>query len=164
MVAFTDFECPFCARVNPTLDQLRAEYGARVRFVFKHFPLPIHPRAMLAHQAAIAAAAQGKFWEMHDRIFAAQQALDRATLVAHAKALGLDLPKFEHALDDPATQARIRADVDEGTRIGVQGTPTFVVNGRMFSGAQPYESFKAQVEQALGLVQSRRPPQDLATR
>jgi protein-disulfide isomerase len=164
IVAFSDFQCPYCASVNPTLDKLRAEYGGRVRVVFKHFPLPIHPRAMQAHQAAVAAQEQGKFWEMHDRIFAAQQSLDRATLVSHARELGLDVPKFERALDAAATQARIRADMAEGTRIGVQGTPTFVVNGRMFSGALPYESFKAQLEQAFDLVQSGARPRWLAAR
>ncbi len=161
LVAFSDFQCPFCARVVPTLEQLRSEYGDRVRVVFKHFPLPIHPQAMQAHQAALAAGEQGKFWEMHDRIFADQQSLGRESLIAHAKALGLNVAKFERALDSPELEKRIRADVEEGSRVGVRGTPTFVVNGRLFSGAQPYESFKAQIEQALA---AKPAPRELAAR
>jgi protein-disulfide isomerase len=111
--------------------------------------LPIHPQAREAHRAAVAAAEQGKFWEMHDAIFAQPAALDRAALARHAAALGLDGARFEKALDAPATDARVQADISEGQRIGVRGTPTFVINGRVFSGAQPYEAFKAQVEQAL---------------
>jgi protein-disulfide isomerase len=149
LVAFSDFQCPFCAQVTPVLERLQREYPRQLRIVFKHFPLPIHPQAREAHRAAVAAAEQGKFWEMHDAIFAQPAALDRAALARHAAALGLDGARFEKALDAPATDARVQADISEGQRIGVRGTPTFVINGRVFSGAQPYEAFKAQVEQAL---------------
>lgn len=149
VVEFADFQCPFCARVRGTLERLRSEYPEQVRVVFKHFPLEIHPEAMLAHRAAAAAAAQGRFWELHDRIFAAPGALDRASLVAYARALGLDLEAFERALDGPESEAAVRRDMAEGAALGVRGTPAFFINGRSLSGAQPYEAFRAQVELVL---------------
>lgn len=149
LVAFSDFECPFCARVVPTLEQLGAEYGDRLRVVFKHFPLPMHARAMDAHKAAVAAGEQGRFWEMHDRIFAAPQDLDPAHLRAHAEAIGLDLAAYDDAVAAPETETRIRADQAQGQQAGVRGTPSFVVNGRLFSGALPYEAFQSQVDEAL---------------
>ena len=149
VVAFVDFQCPFCARATETVDRLLDAYPDRVRLVFKHFPLPIHPQAARAHEAAQAAAAQGRFWEMHDRIFAAPERLDRAALVAHAEAIGLDPAAFEAALDAPETGAAVQRDVAEGRRVGVRGTPAFFVNGSLLSGAQPYEAFEARVEQAL---------------
>lgn len=149
VVEFADFQCPFCARVRGTLERLRSEYPEQVRVVFKHFPLEIHPESMLAHRAAAAAAAQGRFWELHDRIFAAPGALDRAGLLHHARALGLDLEAFERALDGPESEAAVRRDMAEGAALGVQGTPAFFINGRSLSGAQPYEAFRAQVELVL---------------
>lgn len=149
VVAFSDFQCPYCARVNPTLDQIREEYPEQVRVVFKHFPLPMHPQAMNAHKAAVAAAAQGKFWEMHDRVFAAPQAMDPASLREHAEAIGLDLARYDAAVASPETEARVRADMQQGSRVGVRGTPTFFVNGVQISGAQPFERFQVLIEQAL---------------
>jgi protein-disulfide isomerase len=149
LVEFTDFQCPFCARVTGTLDQLQREYPKQIRRVFKHFPLPMHPQSREAHRAAAAAGEQGKFWEMHEKIFAQPNAVDRKTLTSHASALALDVAKFEKALDSPQVEERVQDDIDEGQRIGVRGTPTFVINGRVFSGALPYEAFKAQVEQTL---------------
>jgi len=154
LVAFSDFECPFCARVTPTLTQLEEEYGDRLRVVFKHFPLPMHARAMDAHKAAVAAGEQGRFWEMHDRIFAAPQSLDPASLRAHAEAIGLDMAAYDAAVASPETEARIRGDLAQGQQAGVRGTPSFVVNGRLFSGALPYEAFKAQVDQALAQAEA----------
>jgi len=153
LVEFSDFQCPFCARVNPTLTQLKEEYGDQVRFVFKHFPLSIHPQAMAAHKASVAAAEQGKFWEMHDRIFANQRALDRATLVGYATDMDLDVAAFETALDSPEVQSRIDADMADGRDAGVRGTPAFVINGKLISGAQPYTAFKAEVDRALADVE-----------
>jgi protein-disulfide isomerase len=149
LVAFSDFECPFCAKVTPTLERLADEYGGRVRVVFKHFPLPMHARAIDAHKAAQAAALQDAFWPMHDRIFADPEALDPESLRAHAEALALDLAAYDAALASPELTARIQADVAEGQRVGVRGTPSFVVNGSLFSGALPYEAMKAHVDEAL---------------
>jgi protein-disulfide isomerase len=149
LVEFSDFQCPFCARVSPAIDQLQREYPKQVRRVFKHFPLPMHPQAREAHKAAVAAGEQGKFWEMHEKIFAQPNTLDRKTLVGHAGTLGLDVAKFEQAIDSPQVEARVQADITEGQRIGVRGTPTLVINGRVLPGALPYEALKAQVEQSL---------------
>ena len=149
LVEFSDFQCPFCANVTPLLVRLQREYPKNLRIVWKHFPLPMHAQARGAHRAAVAAGEQGKFWEMHDRIFARPGDLDRKTLENHARALGLDFAKFEKALDSPGVDAQIEDDISEGQSIGVRGTPTFVINGRVFSGALPYEAFKAQVEQSI---------------
>ena len=149
LVEFSDFQCPFCAKVTPMLERLQREYPKKLRVVFKHFPLPMHPQAREAHRASVAAGEQGKFWEMHDKIFAQPNALDRETLTSHARALGLDLAKFEKSLASKDVDERIQDDISEGQRVGVRGTPTFVINGRVVSGALPYEAFKAQVEQSL---------------
>jgi protein-disulfide isomerase len=149
IVAFSDFQCPYCSSVGPTLEQIRAAYPDRVRIVFKNFPLPMHAQAPAAHRAAMAAGAQGRFWEMHDRLFASQDKLDPASLREHAKALGLDLARYDADLASSELDQRLRSDQQQGTRIGVRGTPTFFVNGRMISGSQPFESFKTLIDQAL---------------
>src|SRR6185312_10750016 len=99
VVAFSDFQCPFCSRAVPTIHQLETEYGGKVKIVFKQFPLPFHDKAHLAAEAALAAHEQGKFWQMHDKLFANQQALDRPSLEKYAQELGLDMAKFRAALD-----------------------------------------------------------------
>ena len=149
IVAFSDFECPFCARVVPTLDRLAEAYGDRVRVVFKHFPLPMHPDAVAAHRAAAAAHAQGRFWAMHDRIFAAQSRLDPASLREHAEAIGLDLDRYDTDLASSEVRVKVEADLAQGRAAGVRGTPTFVVNGETVSGALPFETFRAHVDRAL---------------
>jgi protein-disulfide isomerase len=149
VVEFSDFQCPYCARVHPTMVKLLEEFPDQVQIAFKHYPLPNHPKAPLAHRAAIAAGQQDRFWEMHDLIFENQRALEREDLIAHAETLGLDLASFEVALDDEALGAQIEADIREGSEAGVRGTPAFFVNGRLLSGAQPYAAFKAAVEGAL---------------
>jgi protein-disulfide isomerase len=149
IVVFSDFQCPFCGRVNPTLEKLTKDYAGKVRVFFKHYPLPFHQDAPLASQAALAAGAQGKFWDMHDKLFANQQALKRPDLDRYAKELGLDEGKFKQALDSNAFKARIDADMALGSRVGVNGTPASFVNGRLVSGAQPYEAFKPIVDQEI---------------
>ncbi len=150
IVEFSDFQCPFCGRVGPTLNRIAKEYGDDVRIVFKHLPLRIHPKAPAAHAASQAAHEQGKFWEMHDKIFANQRALDDATFVAYATELGLDLDKFNADRKSAETKQRLDADTAEAAQLGVTGTPAFFVNGRFISGAQPYETFKALIDQELG--------------
>lgn len=149
IVEWADFECPFCASAAATMKQLLVDYPGQVRLVFKHNPLPSHPRAPLAHQAAMAAAAQGKFWEMHDRIFAAQNQLAREDLRSHAQELGLDLDAFDRLLDAPETSDAIRKDQVLAGRMGPMGVPAFFINGRFIAGAQPYELFRDRVEEAL---------------
>jgi protein-disulfide isomerase len=149
IVTFSDFQCPFCSRVVPTLNQIEKEYGAKVKVVFKNQPLPFHDKARLAAAAGLAANEQGKFWGMHDKMFANQQALDRASLERYAQELGLDVGKFKAALDSNKFEAQISADSAEGTRVGANGTPTFFINGRQLVGAQPFEQFKSVIDDEL---------------
>jgi protein-disulfide isomerase len=149
LVLFSDFQCGFCQRVNPTLAQLLERYPGKVRIVFKHFPIEGHDAAPLAHRASMAAHEQGKFWEMHDRIFANQRAMTRADLMAHAQALGLDMAKFTAAIDAERSTATLERDKKEGEALGIDGTPTFFVNGTPLVGAQPLQAFAAAVDKAL---------------
>jgi protein-disulfide isomerase len=149
IVEFSDFQCPFCARVNPTLEQIRATYPNDVRIVFRHNPLPFHANAPLAAEAAVAAERQGKFWEMHDTLFAHQADLGLGGLEARALELGLDLPTFRKALDAHAGKARVDADVAVAQKLGVRGTPTFFIDGRTVMGAQPFAEFKQVIDDEL---------------
>jgi protein-disulfide isomerase len=150
IVEFMDFECPFCARVRPTIDQILKTYGDQVRVVFKHYPLPIHPQAPGAAQAAEAAHAQGKFWEMHDLLFENQRQLGDAQYDAWAKEIGLDVARFDHDRASKDVKDRIDRDEKEGDQVGVSGTPAFYINGRYLSGAQPFAAFKRMIDQELG--------------
>jgi protein-disulfide isomerase len=149
IVEFADFECPFCASARPTLKKLLEVYAAKVRIVFKHHPLPIHLKALLAHKAAVAAARQGKFWEMHDLLFGSQEKLERADLKERARSLSLDLDSFERALDSPEAAGVIRADQVLAGRLGLHGVPSFFINGRFVAGDQPYELFRERIEELL---------------
>ncbi|RIK99317.1 MAG: hypothetical protein DCC71_20480 [Proteobacteria bacterium] len=149
IVAFSDFQCPFCNRVNPTLAKLLETYPGKVRVAFKHMPLRIHPDAPAAHAAAEAAHRQGKFWEMYDLIFANQRELSPAKFREYAQQLGLDLAKFDKDVADAAVKQKIDADMKEADKLGVAGTPAFFINGKYLSGAQPYENFQKLVDEAL---------------
>jgi len=149
IVEFSDFQCPFCGRVEPTLKELEKQYGNKLKLVWKNQPLPFHNNARPAAMAAMAANEQGKFWEMHDKLFSNQQALDRASLERYAQELGLDMGKFKAALDSNKFDAQITADANEGMRVGANGTPTFFINGRQVVGAQPIDAFKAVIDDEL---------------
>ena len=149
IVAFSDFQCPFCNRVNPTLAKLLETYPGKVRVAFKHLPLRIHPDAPAAHAAAEAAHRQGKFWEMYDKIFANQRELTPAKFQQYAQELGLDTAKFGKDSADASVKQRIDADSKEADKLGVAGTPAFFINGKYLSGAQPYETFQKMVDEAL---------------
>jgi protein-disulfide isomerase len=150
LVEFSDFQCPFCSRVTPTLAQIEKEYGDDVRIVFKHLPLGMHPKAPAAHAAAEAAHRQGKFWEMHDRIFANQAAMSPDKYVEWAGELGLDVERFKRDMADPAVKRKVDADAAEATALGVTGTPGFFINGRFLRGARPFASFKQMIDAELG--------------
>jgi protein-disulfide isomerase len=150
IVEFSDFQCPFCGRVTPTLEQIEREYGDRVRIVFKHLPLAMHPKAPAAHAAAEAAHRQGRFWEMHDKIFADQANMSPEQYEKYAQELGLDMEQFERDVASAEVKARVDADVKEAASLGVTGTPAFFVNGRFLSGAQPFPAFKALIDEELG--------------
>jgi protein-disulfide isomerase len=149
LVEFSDFECPYCAQAAPIVQQLVAAYPAQVRFAFKHYPLPMHRESPLAHEAALAAGDQGKFWEMHDALFAGHDMLTRVDLIAKAKQLGLDVPRFTKDLDSHRFKSQVEADRQEGNRLGVDGTPFFFINGHAISGALPLEEFKHLIDAAL---------------
>jgi protein-disulfide isomerase len=149
IVAWSDFECPFCGRVVPTLKQLEEDYKGKIKLAFKHQPLPFHPNAKPAATAAMAAHEQGKFWEMHDKLFSNQRALDRASLEKYAEELKLDMGKFKAALDSGKFNEMIEADSAEGSRVGANGTPTFFINGRTLVGAQPIDAFKRVIDEEL---------------
>ena len=150
LIEFSDFECPFCQRVAPTLKQVRQAYGDKVRIVWKDFPLTqIHPNAFKAGEAGHCAAEQGKFWELHDRLFGNQQALMVDALKGHASTLGLDTAKFNACLDGSKYAERVRDGIAQGTRLGVNSTPTIYINGRLVSGAQPYEVIAGIIDEEL---------------
>ena len=154
VVEFSDFQCPFCSRVVPTLERLRKEYPTQVRISFRHFPLPFHENAALAAEAAVAAEAQGKFWEMHDKLFANQFDLTRPALEKYAAQIGLDMVKFRAALDGHQGKGRVDADLALGHQVGIEGTPNFFVNGRSVQGAQPFEEFKRVVDEEIARAAS----------
>ena len=149
IVEFSDFQCPFCSRVNPTLSQLMKDYGNDVEIAFRHLPLPFHDNAMPAAEAAEAAREQGKFWEMHDKLFASQANLGRADLEKYAGEIGLNVPKFKAALDSHKFKDRIKHDSDDAEKYGARGTPNFFINGRNLRGAQPVEAFKATIDEEI---------------
>jgi protein-disulfide isomerase len=152
LVVFSDFQCPFCKRVEPTLAEMEKHYPGKVRVVWKNYPLPFHDHAMGAAEAAMAADAQGKFWPMHDRLFDKNTALDRESLESHAAAVGLDLPRFRADLDAGRWKPRIEADKREGSELGVVGTPAVFINGRKISGAYPFETFQKIADAELAKV------------
>lgn len=150
VIEFSDFQCPFCQRVMPTLKRLREAYGDRVRIVWKDFPLTsIHPEAFKAAEAGQCAREQGKFWEYHDRLFANQQALQPEFLKKHAVELGLDAATFNACLDTAKYAERVQEQMGVGNALGVSSTPSVFINGRLVSGAHPYETFAAIIDEEL---------------
>jgi protein-disulfide isomerase len=137
IVEFSDFQCPFCSRLLPTMEQVKAKYGDKVRIVFRQFPLNFHQFAQKAAEASLCANEQGKFWQMHDAMFQNQQALAVEQLKAKAAELGLNGEQFNACLDQGKFVAQVQADMEEGTKVGVNGTPAMFINGRFLSGAQP---------------------------
>ncbi len=149
IVEFSDYQCPYCARITPTLDKLRAAYPDKIRIVFKDFPLPNHAQAPKAAEGAHCAGEQNKYWEMHDRLFGNPQALDVGALKQHATTLGLDQATFTQCLDSGKFADAVKADMEQGTKLGINSTPTLYVNGRPVIGAQPYEYFVSVIEEEL---------------
>ena len=135
IVEFSDFQCPFCVRAQPTLRRVRETYADKVRFVFLDFPLDMHPQAKKAHEAAACAGDQGKFWPMYDRLFASQGKFEVPDLKGYAAELGLAAPDFAACLDSGRHAAATERGIEEGARHGVTGTPAFFINGRMAGGS-----------------------------
>jgi len=150
IVEFSDFECPFCKRIYPTLNQVMDEYDGRVRLVFRQFPLlALHPNAQKAAEASLCADEQGKFWELHDAIFEGSGGLGVASLKARAAEIGLDQDEFGTCLDSGRFAEQVAADVTAGRALGVSGTPALFINGRYLSGAQPYDVITRIIEDEL---------------
>lgn len=147
LLEYGDFECPFCGRAYWELKKLERMVGDQVRFVFRHFPLSqIHPHAMLAAEAAEAAGAQGKFWEMHETLFQNQHNLEAQALIGYASQLGLDVPRFNRDLQQHRHLPKVRRDFLEGVRSGVNGTPTFFINGVRWNGPYTAEALLAGIQ------------------
>jgi protein-disulfide isomerase len=156
---YFDYQCPFCSRVVPAIDQIAKDYPDSVRIVFKMHPLPMHPNAMPAAEAAMAAAAQGKFLEMDHKLFENQQQLSRETYLRLAKELGLDVDRFTKDLDTHAYLAGIQKDAKEAEDIGASGTPASFINGRYLSGAKPYAAFKDMIDEELAWAKAGNRPE-----
>jgi protein-disulfide isomerase len=149
LVEYGDYECPYCGAAYPIVKDVQRRLGAQVRFVFRNFPLTtVHPHARHAAEAAEAAGAQGRFWEMHDTLFEHQSALTDAALVGYAKALDLDMTRFADELQQHRHAARVREDVAGGIRSGVNGTPTFYINGVRHDAPYDLEILLAAVSAA----------------
>jgi protein-disulfide isomerase len=141
LVEYGDYECPYCGMAYPIVKAAQKRLGAGLRFVFRNFPLKeIHPHAQHAAEAAESAAAQGKFWEMHDMLFEHQHALEDTDLVTYAKALGLDAERIAGDIANKTYAKRVREDFRSGVRSGVNGTPTFFINGERYEGPWADES------------------------
>jgi protein-disulfide isomerase len=141
IVEFSDFQCNFCKKSQPTLGRIEEVYGDRLRWVWKHLPLSMHADAPMAHLASVAAANQGKFWEFKDLLFADQGRLKPDDLRQHAFSLGLKMQPFEEALSDLETQRIVEADMEEAVAIDLTATPGLFVNGRYVRGNKPFEVF-----------------------
>jgi predicted DsbA family dithiol-disulfide isomerase len=150
IVEFSDFECPYCGGLFPTLKQVEKNYPEQVRIVYRQFPLTnIHPYAQKAAEASLCAHDQQKFWEFHDSMFAKQRELSVADLKQRAVDLKLDSQAFNQCLDSGRHAAAIQADIQEGARFGVTGTPALFINGRLLSGNQPYAEIREIIEDEL---------------
>ena len=148
IVEFSDFQCSFCAAVQPTIKQILDTYGDKVRLVFRDFPV-LGPRSQKAAEAAECADEQGKFWEYHDKLFQNQQALAVNNLKQYAADLGLNTSEFNNCLDSGKMASEIQKDFRDGQGYGVDGTPIFFINGILVSGARPYEVFELIIEHEL---------------
>ena len=149
IVEFSDFQCPYCARLIPTLEEVKKKYGDKVRIVFRQYPLEFHQFAQKAAEASLCAHEQGKFWEFHDAMFQNQQELAVEQLKARAASLGMNAEQFNGCLDNAKYAAQVKADFDAGAKAGVNGTPAMFINGRFLSGAQPLNEITKVIDDEL---------------
>ncbi len=150
LVEYGDYECPYCGAAYPTVKEIQRRLGDRLRFVFRNFPITTaHPHAEHAAEAAEAAGVQGRFWEMHDHLFEHQRALMDRKLIEYAAAIGLNLEQFRRDMVEHVHSDRVRADFMSGVQSGVNGTPTFFINGRRHDGPHDLQSLLAAIEAAM---------------
>ena len=151
LIEYADFQCPFCARAHAALTELQGRHGERLALVFRHLPLADkHPFAEAAAEAAEAAGAQGKFWEMHDLLFANQDKLDAGALSAIADTLGLDVDRFDDEVENARYRDRVDLHADQARALGADRTPTFFINGERYEGDSDHASLSAAIDKALG--------------
>jgi len=151
LVEYADFECEHCQAAYPGLEKLARAYRDHLRFVMRHFPVvSSHPRAMDAALAAEAAGKQGRFWEMHRRLFENPGKLDAQDLLRHAREIGLDMKRFQDDMNDPQLKRKIEEQKRQGLRSGVNGTPTLFLNGVRYDGPRDFEALSEAVEAAAG--------------
>jgi len=156
ILEYGDFECPYCRGAFRDVRMLADQHPAEIRFVFRNYPIPeLHPHAEQAAEAAEAAAAQGKYWEMHDLLLQPYSHLDTDSLVTYAEVIGLDIPRFRRDLTDRAYAARIISDIEEGRRNGVNATPKFYVDGQRVDGKVPLENLVTMVDSAVLAARGR---------
>jgi len=149
IVEFSDYQCPFCKKAEPTVQEVLKTYGPdKVRLVYRNFPLPFHNEARPAAEAAGCAGDQGKFWEYHEKLMAASD-LSAANLSTLATSVGVDKKKFDECVAQQKFKDAVEKDIEAGQQAGVNGTPAFFINGRMLDGAQPFEKFKEVIDQEL---------------
>jgi protein-disulfide isomerase len=160
-VEYADYECPYCQQVAPAVQKLETEYKGRVAFAFKDYPLPMHPHAEKAAEAAHCAGVQGKYWDYHDALFASKQ-LDVPQLKEQARKLNLDGAAFDKCLDSGAQAGTVKAQLAESQSLGLQGTPTFFINGRYLSGSATYELLRDAIDQELATAPGQ--PKETARR
>ena len=160
LVEYGDFQCPFCGEAYPVVNELQERFGDQLRFVFRHMPLPdLHPRAPFAAEAAEAAAAQGRFWEMHDWLFEHQHELSDDELRAHAEAAGVgDAARFDAELRERVHEPRVAEDFESGAHSGVPSTPRFFVNGLIHLGSASYPELSEAISEELALSAGSRTP------
>ena len=150
LLEFGDFQCPHCGAAHPMLNEIKKRYGSRLVFIFRHFPLSeSHPFAQLAAIASEAAGRQGRFWEMHDLIFENQAGLNKEMLIGLAQVLHLDMGIFQQNLADPELFEKVESDFESGIISGVNGTPSFYINGDKYNGQYTFQSLSHALDQAL---------------
>jgi protein-disulfide isomerase len=149
IVEFSDFECPYCSRAANTVEEIKKKYGDKVSVVYRYFPLEFHSHAQKAAEAAACAADQGKFWEMHDKLFANQRELEPASLEKYAADVGADAAAFKTCLESGQKAPLVASDLEAGKALGVTGTPGFFVNGRFLGGAMPIDAFSEVIDDEL---------------
>jgi len=154
LVEFADFQCPYCQQVHADIQKVLEHFGDKISFSYRDFPLPMHPQAPKAAEAARCAGAQGKFWEFHDALFTDKK-LAPADLKEEARKLSLDTAVFDKCLDSGEQAASVEKDASKAQHLGVTGTPTFFINGHQFTGPAKYDVFRDAIEKELAVVSGK---------